>query len=91
MQISVRFVHNWHYSVKQRHTLLLIILFIASLLVTAIDPTRDIETLPEDIQIATMPRKPLVSFVQSKTQADNLSNADTEDEPQLGKFQIILC
>ena len=63
-------------------------MFIASLLVTAIDPTRDIETLPEDIQIATMPRKPLVSLVQSKTQADNLSNADTEDEPQLGKFKI---
>ena len=71
-------------------TRILKIYFITSLSVTAIDPTRDIETLPEDIQIATMPRKPLVSLVQSKTQADNLSNADTEDEPQLGKFQIVL-
>jgi len=40
----------------------------------SIDPTRDIETLPEDIQIATMPRKALT----------NGSQAGTEDEPQLG-------
>ena len=42
---------------------------------TSIDPTRDIETLPEDIRIATMPRKPI---------PDNISNADTEDEPPMG-------
>ena len=42
-----------------------------------VDPTRDIETLPEDVRIATMPRKALGQ--------DNVSNADTEDEPQLGQ------
>ena len=45
----------------------------------AIDPTRDIETLPEDIQIATMPRRALPS-----QPIDTMSNADTEEEPQLG-------
>lgn len=40
----------------------------------SIDPTRDIETLPEDIQIATMPRRP----------AAPISNADTEEEAPLG-------
>jgi hypothetical protein len=42
---------------------------------TSIDPTRDIETLPEDVRIMTMPRR---------TFNDNVSNAGTEDEPQLG-------
>ena len=42
---------------------------------SSIDPTRDIETLPEDIRIMTMPRKPI---------PDNVSNADTEDEPPMG-------
>merc|ERR1719323_240741 len=50
----------------------------ARLLPTAsIDPTRDIETLPEDVRIATMPRKPI---------HDNVSNVDTEDdEPPMGQ------
>ena len=55
----------------------------------SIDPTRDIETLPEDVQIATMPRpKALVTGRPNPNAAnlhiDNLSNADTEDEPQMG-------
>ena len=45
----------------------------------SVDPTRDIETLPEDVRIATMPRK---------MHRDNLSNADTEDEPILGMVAI---
>ena len=56
-------------------------------LVSSIDPTRDIETLPEDVRIDTMPRKMPTSgqfLVTSGPTQDNLSNADTEDEPQLG-------
>lgn len=44
----------------------------------AIDPTRDIETLPEDVMIATMPRR-------MHRGHDTVSNADTEDEPQMGQ------
>ena len=46
---------------------------------TNVDPTRDIETLAEDVRIATMPRRQL-----HKEQEEIISNADTEDEPPLG-------
>lgn len=44
---------------------------------TNVDPTRDIETLAEDVRIATMPRR-------LHKEQEEISNADTEDEPPLG-------